>query len=114
VDNLSAYQDYMVSAVEEEAEGSLSFAAAMSPNPLRPDASLRFTTSRDGFVRVRLYDAAGRLVRRLLEEPSLPRGRHAARFDGRDASGRPLPSGIYFYRVEAVEGFVRGRFIVLR
>jgi hypothetical protein len=112
-DYVSATQDYAISAVEEGASG-LSFAAAMSPNPVRPDASLRFTTSRAGFVRVRLYDAAGRLVRRLLEEPSLPGGRHAARFDGHDAAGRPLPSGIYFYRVEAVEGSIRGRFIVLR
>lgn len=114
VDNISAYQDYWISAVGEDAGGGLSFAAAMSPNPVRHDASILFATSRAGFVRVRLYDAAGRLVRRLLEEPSLLQGRHAARFDGHDAAGRPFPSGIYFYRVEAVEGSIRGRFIVLR
>ena len=114
-DNVSVYQDYVVSGAPVGEDGTgLSFAAVMSPNPVRPDGLFFVTTSRAGFVRARLYDVTGRMVQKLLEAPSVPRGRHAVRFDGRDASGRPLPSGIYFYRVEAAEGVVRGRFIVLR
>src|SRR5439155_3967339 len=89
-------------------------AAFMAPNPLNPDATLAFSTTQEGSIRVRVYDTAGRYVRTLVEGGSVPAGYHAIRFDGRDASGRRLASGVYFYLLEAKEGSVRGRFVVRR
>jgi flagellar hook assembly protein FlgD len=73
---------------------------------------LRVTTTRAGAVRVDVYDASGRRLRTALNEV-LPAGRRDLRLDG-GSSGRSLPSGVYFYQVEAAEGEARGKFVVLR
>ena len=89
-------------------------AASVSPNPLNPGGILRLTTSRDGFVRVRMFDLQGRVVRVLEDRAMVPAGAHDVRIDGRNASGQTLASGIYFYQVETVEGSLRGRITVLK
>ncbi len=89
-------------------------APVLAPNPSSPDAMLAFTTSREGKVQVRIYDANGRLVRLLLDEARMPAGRHVVRFDGLGAAGQRLPSGIYFYRLDTQEGTTRGRIVRVR
>ena len=49
---------------------------------------------------LRIYDAAGRLVR-VLVEGARPAGNYAELWDGRDSRGRAVASGIYFYRLSA-------------
>lgn len=87
---------------------------AVSPNPLNPVGALQFTTSKPGPLRVTLYDLAGRRVETLAEEPLTPAGFHEVRINGRDGRGAGLASGVYFYRVESVDGVARGKFTVLR
>jgi hypothetical protein len=68
------------------------------PNPFNPTTRIAFGLSAPAHVSLRIYDAAGRLVRALVNEE-----RQAARYvetwDGRDSSGRAVASGIYFYRL---------------
>jgi hypothetical protein len=90
------------------------FTAVMAPNPMNPTSMLLFTTTRDGSVHVRIFDASGRRVRDLLEMARVPAGRHSVQFDGLDAAGRRLASGVYFYRVEASEGSIQGRMVVMK
>jgi hypothetical protein len=94
--------------------GRRSLAASVSPNPFNPQATLRYSTSGDGFVRVRIFDLSGRLVRTLVDRPLVPAGDHQMIIDGRGHSGEMLASGIYFYQVEALEGTVRGRITILK
>lgn len=89
-------------------------AASLSPNPLNPSGILRLTTSRDGYVRVRMFDLQGRVVRVLEDRAMVPAGAHDVRIDGRNTSGQTLASGVYFYQVEASEGILRGRITVLK
>ncbi len=67
------------------------------PNPFNPSTSVYFNLEEPGDVRVVVYDAEGRLVRRLVAA-AYPAGVHSAEFDGRDDGGQPLASGVYFYR----------------
>jgi hypothetical protein len=60
-------------------------------------------------VQVTVFDLAGRRLARLEG-----RGTDALRWDGRDASGRQMPSGMYFYHVRAGETTVFGRLVYLR
>ena len=110
IDNISA----SILAGGSSPDAAPDLAAVVAPNPPNPGATLAFTTSRDGPAHVRVYDLAGRCVKILLEAGSLLPGRHAVRFDGRDASGRRLPSGVYFYRIEVREGSAEGRFVLMR
>ncbi len=88
--------------------------ASISPNPLNPSGTLRFETSRAGGVRVLLFDAGGRMVREVLRREGLPAGAHEVRVDARDASGRPLASGVYFFRIDSADGRSEGRVAVLK
>jgi hypothetical protein len=69
------------------------------PNPFRTATTFRFSTRSAGKVGIRVFDAAGRMVKRL-EEP-MTAGMHEVRWDGRDESGRTVPSGMLFYEVSA-------------
>ncbi len=80
--------------------GRVSF-AAVRPNPGRSSAILSFSLPREGKVRLAVYDLKGALVRTLLEEKRSA-GNHHIDWDGRDAQGRSVASGVYFYRLEAL------------
>ena len=54
---------------------------------------------RAGPAKLDVYDASGRLIRRLLDGAVQP-GEHQASWDGRDNDGRPVASGVYFYRLK--------------
>jgi flagellar hook assembly protein FlgD len=51
-------------------------------------------------VRLEIVDVAGRQVRTLVDGVR-PAGSGSARWDGRDASGAPAASGVYFARLTA-------------
>jgi flagellar hook assembly protein FlgD len=66
---------------------------------------------REGPLRVEIRDLLGRRVR-TLAEGSRAGGEHLVRWDGSDDSGRPLPAGAYWVRVDAGAG-ARQRLTVL-
>ncbi|HET7498393.1 MAG TPA: FlgD immunoglobulin-like domain containing protein [Candidatus Eisenbacteria bacterium] len=88
-------------------------AASLAPLPMRPAGNLRFVTTRAGSARVSLFDARGRRVRTLLMD-RIGTGAHTVAIDGRDDHGRPLGSGLYWFRIEAAEGIATGRVVLLR
>jgi len=64
-------------------------------------------------TRLQIVDVTGRKVRTLVEGPVAP-GSHQVHWDGRDAAGRPVASGIYFLRLSAGEAEVSNRISVVR
>ena len=98
-----------------EVQGASQFpAVSVAPNPMNPAATITFATSRRGRLRASIFDAAGRLVRLLVDLPDAGPGFHEVRFDGRAQGGAALASGIYFFRVEAAEGTAEGRIVMIR
>jgi subtilisin family serine protease len=73
---------------------------AAAPNPFNPRTTLRFGLAAAGPARLEIFDARGRLVRRLLDA-DLPAGDHACAWDGRGDDGRAAPSGVYLARLRA-------------
>lgn len=68
------------------------------PNPFNPRTTIAFDLASKGDVDLSVYDASGRLVRRLVER-SMEAGTHHAVWDGRSEEGRELASGTYFYEL---------------
>jgi hypothetical protein len=71
-----------------------------TPNPFNPSTLIRYEISRDGPVQLFVYDATGRVLRRLVDG-RVEAGRHEMSWDGRDGSGQRVASGIYFYKLIA-------------
>jgi hypothetical protein len=84
---------------------------ANTPNPFKRSTSIRFELPREGRAVLGVYDLSGRLVRRLLEA-HLPAGNHVTLWDGTDADGRKVPSGVYFSRLR-VGGEIQSRRMVV-
>ncbi len=71
-----------------------------APNPFNPATGIRFTLGDDSQVIVDVYDARGRLVRRL-GEGLMRAGPQVLAWDGLGDGGAPMPSGTYLCRIEA-------------
>ena len=76
------------------------------PNPFNPATQLDIRLPQSGSVTVAIYDLQGREVARLLDYALLDAGIHRLTWDGRSAAGWPMPSGLYFCRLQA-SGAVR-------
>jgi hypothetical protein len=72
------------------------------PNPFRMQASLGYELPRAAFVRLGIYDVAGRSIRRLVNG-TRPAGRYHVIWDGKDESGQTLGAGVYLVHL-VVEG----------
>jgi hypothetical protein len=84
---------------------------AGAPNPFRTQTRVAYTVPAPGRVRLGVYDVQGRCVREIADAKRAP-GQYAATWDGRNAAGAELPSGIYFVRLE-VAGQVTAQKVVI-
>ena len=84
-----------------------------SPNPVLERTTIAFDLPEPAGVRATLHDVSGRLLRVLVDGP-FPAGNHQASWDRRDASGRPVPPGIYFLRLDAGSRRSHQRIVVIR
>jgi hypothetical protein len=69
------------------------------PNPFNPVTTLEYSTAAPGLVTLRIYDAAGRVVKTLLDGAVEP-GEHRTAWDGTTNTGDRAASGVYFVRME--------------
>jgi FlgD Ig-like domain/NHL repeat len=85
------------------------------PNPFNPITSIRFVVPAGPgrAYSVRVYDVRGAFVRELASG-QIGGGAHEVRWDGRDAHGAPVSSGIYLYRVEAGREALTGKMALLK
>ena len=70
------------------------------PNPFNPTTTISFAIPRQATVRLEVYDLIGRLVKVLADE-ELPQGNYPAVWDGTNAVGTGVSSGIYLYRMQS-------------
>lgn len=83
-----------------------------APNPVAAmGTDIRFRLAQDGTVRVSIFDVQGRVVRTLAEGFETA-GEHAVHWDGRDARGSTLASGLYFYTLTSPDGTFTRKLVV--
>jgi hypothetical protein len=73
------------------------------PNPFNEGTSIEFNLDKPGKYHFSVLDINGRIIRSLNDDDQLSKA-HTLFWDGADDSGRPVVSGIYFYRLEC-DGF---------
>jgi len=84
--------------------------AGMAPNPFRSATVVSYRIERPARVRLDLFDAVGRHVRELADGAVAP-GFYEVAWDGRDARGVPVASGVYLAQLW-VDGKVETRKMV--
>ncbi|MGQ9852274.1 MAG: family 16 glycosylhydrolase [Candidatus Oleimicrobiaceae bacterium] len=83
------------------------------PNPFFSSTVIQYCLPWQGELELGVYDTLGRLVRPLVHGPD-PGGTHAITWDGTTAEGYPLPSGVYFLRLQSGAVRVTRRMVLLR
>jgi hypothetical protein len=107
----STYDDETVSVPESRPEDFVTMRAA--PNPFTNGSTLHFALASREHVSLAVFDASGRLVRRLVRG-ELAAGPHAFEWDGRDAGGRDAAIGIYFVKLFAGPNRLETKVVKLR
>jgi len=74
------------------------------PNPFNPTTSISYKLAEASRVTLRVHNVRGQVVRELVNGTQ-ESGSHSIQWDGRDAAGRTVSSGIYLYTLETDHGF---------
>jgi hypothetical protein len=74
--------------------------SSIRPNPTTRSATIAFDLPRAGSVKLEIFDAAGRLVRTLVDATNVV-GSQTAVWDGRPAGGVAAAAGVYHARLQA-------------
>ncbi len=83
----------------EEGETPNGFALYSNfPNPFNPTTTITYDLSRAGQVSLDVYDMLGQKITSLFDGGQ-PAGSYSYAWDGRDARGNVVSSGVYFYRL---------------
>ncbi|MFQ5652518.1 MAG: FlgD immunoglobulin-like domain containing protein, partial [bacterium] len=70
------------------------------PNPFNPETEIRFQLPEASHVVVRIFNTIGQEIRSLANA-RYEAGYHSLHWDGKDNSGQPVSSGVYFYQLRA-------------
>ncbi len=83
------------------------------PNPFNGSTVIPFSVTDGGPVSIRFFDVLGRCVgEHALGGTSA--GKHVFKWNARDADGRPLPSGPYYYVVSGVRSVATRKMLLLQ
>lgn len=83
------------------------------PNPFNPATTISYGLPDDADVRIEIYNILGQNVRTLADEHQAA-GYRAVIWDGNDASGNQVSSGIYFYRIEAGDFHASKKMVMIK
>ena len=83
------------------------------PNPFNPSTTISFTVPERARVTLSIYDVQGRLMRTLVDE-IIGEGYRERIWDGRDAGGSEVGSGVYFCRLAAGNKTLTRKMVLLR
>ena len=88
------------------------------PNPFNPETWIPYQLSQPTEVSIQIYDVSGRMVR-TLDLGWQPTGSYmtpssAAYWDGRNAVGEQVASGIYFYTLQTANFAATRRMVILK
>lgn len=100
-------------AVETPAFAGALDLSANQPNPFNAETAFTLTLGKRSDVTIEVFDVAGHRVRRAAMR-DVDAGSRRISFDGKDAAGNALPSGVYFYRVRAAGETLTRKMVIAR
>ncbi|HMA77375.1 MAG TPA: T9SS type A sorting domain-containing protein [Candidatus Krumholzibacteriaceae bacterium] len=116
---------YYISAVKEKSEvvRSPTFELTLPPkpitlyqnfpNPFNPSTTIRFFIPDKRRVTLDIFDVRGRKINTLIDEIKTA-DRYRAEWDGRNSRGKPVSSGVYYYRLSAGKKVITKKLVLMR
>ncbi|MFH2025387.1 MAG: FlgD immunoglobulin-like domain containing protein, partial [bacterium] len=84
------------------------------PNPFNPATTIRYDLHKATIVTLHVYDLRGTVVNTLVHEKQQA-GNYSVIWDGKDTRQRSVSGGVYLYRMQTDDGFIRaGKMILLK
>jgi hypothetical protein len=83
------------------------------PNPFNPTTRIDFELEKGGWVDLKVYDVAGRLVAKLFQG-HLGEGAHKVTWNGKTSNGTTAAAGVYLYVLRTETGMASRRMVLLR
>ena len=98
----------IISSIDDSKFGVEDFRLAQNyPNPFNPTTNITYTLPQLSFVTLKVYDVLGNEIITLVNEEKVT-GTYEIEFDSSE-----LTSGVYFYRLQAGQGFVETKKMIL-
>ena len=83
----------------EEVPGITTSLVGNHPNPFNPVTQIDFSIATASRVTIEVFNLKGQLVRSLADE-EMDSGHHTVQWTGDDDNGKPVGSGVFFYRMK--------------
>ena len=83
------------------------------PNPFNPGTVIEYTLPEAVVVNLSIYDIQGKWIV-TLENGLRSSGLNSSTWDGRDAGGNAVSTGVYFYRLKAGDQLVARKMVRLK
>jgi hypothetical protein len=83
------------------------------PNPFNPSTEIGFALPQTANVRLEIFNIMGQRVKQLADR-QMEAGVHTILWDGRDAAGNAVASGVYFYRIDAGQYTASRKMLLLK
>jgi hypothetical protein len=83
------------------------------PNPFNPVTTISFALPDKAWVNLSVYNAEGKLVN-TISDKAFGEGTHEVEWDGTDATGSRVGSGVYFYRLQVGKRVLTKKMILLK
>ncbi len=90
---------YTGTSIEDGVTPALKLSATNYPNPFNPNTTIAFSVPENGMTKVRVFNLKGQLVNTLVNG-EMTAGSHTVNWNGTDAGGQAVSSGVYFLRVD--------------
>lgn len=83
------------------------------PNPFNPTTTINYNIAKNGLVELTIYNIMGQKIRTLVNEVKNS-GQHVIQWDGRNAAGTTVASGLYFCTLKSGEFIKTNKMLLLR
>ena len=84
------------------------------PNPFNPVTKIHYTLKNDGFYTLNIFNINGQLINTLKSENGQKGIEYTAIWDAKHFLGYKVPSGLYLYQLETVEGSLSKKMLLLK
>lgn len=84
------------------------------PNPFNPATHIEYSLPKSARVSLAIFNAIGQELARLVNNEVQAPGEHTVTWNGKDASGKTVSSGVYFYRLETPDARITKKMMLLK